>query len=115
MADKDSTITLKVDHSDLIAALEKHAKALDRNTNTLLDAKNGRAGEDTKQDKKVEAKAVDKPKGPTREDVVKALKDHAALEGKESAIAILKDLGADSVSDLDPDKYQSAMDKAAGK
>jgi len=66
--------------------------------------------------KPAEAKAPEpkkpEPKKISREDVVKALKDHSALEGKESAIAILKDLGADTVSDLDPDKYGEAVARA---
>lgn len=105
------------------AALEANTKAVVRLTNVTLDAKNGsaatQAAEQAKPaDKPAEAKkdaAPPKPRSPSREDVVKALKDHAALEGKEAAIAILKDLGADSVSDLDPDKYQEAIDKASGK
>lgn len=107
------------------AALEANTKAVTRLTNVTLDARNGsaatqqadKAGGEKQADKPADKKPAEppKPKGPSREDVVKALKDHASLEGKEAAIAILKDLGADSVSDLDPDKYQEAIDKANGK
>jgi hypothetical protein len=109
------------------AALEAHTKAVNRNTNTLLEAKSAKptaeapaadkadapAAGKTEAAPKADAKKAEVKKGPSREDVVKALKDHAAINGKESSIAILKDLGADSVSDLDPDKYQAAIDKAA--
>lgn len=98
----------------LAKATEENTKAVVRLTNVMLDARNGAtATADAEKGKAAAAdKKADKPKGPGREDVVKALKDHAAINGKESAMGILKDLGADSVSDLDPDKYQVAIDKA---
>ncbi len=48
--------------------------------------------------------------GYTLEQVRKALKDHAALEGKDAAIRILKDNGAASVSELEPGKFASVME-----
>lgn len=48
--------------------------------------------------------------GPTRDDVRAALKDYAALEGKEAAIAILKDHGASSMSELKESKFQAVID-----
>lgn len=66
-------------------------------------------------DKKADPKPAEaaKPAGPKYdvEEVRKAFKDYAAIEGKEAAIALLKDLGADTVSDLDPAKYGEAMEK----
>lgn len=102
-------------------ALEEHTKALNRHTNTMLDSRKGAPDSGTtapKADAKpAETPAPKKEEKPkvTREMVVKALKDHAALEGKEASIAILTDLGADSISTLDPDKYAEAIAKTEGK
>lgn len=62
------------------------------------------------------AKAVEEPKaetteteGPTREEVRKKLKDFAAIEGKDAAIAILKAHGAASIGELDEDKFGAVI------
>lgn len=52
----------------------------------------------------------DAPSGPSREDVRAKLKEYAALEGKDAAIAILKDNGAASIGELDEDKFQDVID-----
>lgn len=94
-------------------ALEKHIKALDRNTNTTLEIRKPAEQAAPAETSKAKADTKQQAKSPIpREDVVKALRSHGAVEGKESAIAILKALGADTVSDLDPDKYAEAIDRA---
>ncbi|ADK73447.1 membrane spanning protein TolA [Roseobacter phage RDJL Phi 1] len=45
----------------------------------------------------------------SREDVKNALKDYAALEGKDAAITILKDHGAASITELAEDKYADVI------
>jgi len=47
---------------------------------------------------------------PTRAEVLKALKDYAALEGKDNAIKILTDNGAQSISELDEASYRAVID-----
>ncbi len=44
-----------------------------------------------------------------RDQVRQALKDHAALEGKDAAIQILKDNGAASIGELAEDKFEDVM------
>lgn len=56
-------------------------------------------------------KEPEKKKGPTVDDVRAKLKGYGAIEGKEAAIKIIKDFGADSVSELDPAKFQAVIDK----
>lgn len=101
----------------LVKAVEENTKATVRLTNVTLDAKNHPAAAPAEAgEKPAEPKKADKkPKGPARDDVVKALKEYAAIEGKEAAIAIIKDHGAESVSDLDPDKYQAVIDATASR
>ena len=45
----------------------------------------------------------------TREDVRKALKDYADLEGRDAAIKVLKDHGAASMGELKEEHYPSVM------
>lgn len=53
--------------------------------------------------------AGDDDDGPTLEEVRKALKEYAAIEGKEAAIQILKDHGASSMSELDEEHYADVV------
>lgn len=46
----------------------------------------------------------------TRDDVRAKLKEHAALEGKEAAIQILKDNGAASITELAEDKFADVIE-----
>lgn len=45
----------------------------------------------------------------SRDDVRAKLKEHAALEGKDAAIQILKDNGAASITELAEDKFADVM------
>jgi len=105
----------------LAAAVDRNAAAIEKSTELMAKAVGSTAAPkaaDKTAEQKTEApkpKEPEKPKGPTREDVVKALQDFRAIEGKEAAIGILKDHGAESVSDLDPSKYQAVIDKTNGK
>ena len=59
------------------------------------------------------APIVEKPKGPTREQVKDALKGYAALNGKDAAIGILRDVGkASSIGELAEENFQAVLDKA---
>lgn len=48
--------------------------------------------------------------GITRDEVRGKLKEYAALEGKEAAIAILKDHGAASIGELDESKFAAVIE-----
>ena len=62
--------------------------------------------------KKAPAKKAEESEddGPARDDVRIALKEYAALEGKEAAIAILKGAGASSIGELDEDRFQEVIE-----
>jgi hypothetical protein len=99
-----------------IAFDEDTAALMTRLCEALEDSSAGDdVGEETGEKpakKKAAAKKAKKKDGPTIEDVRGKLKEHAALEGKESAITILNDTGgAASVGELDEDKYQAVIDK----
>lgn len=49
------------------------------------------------------------PEAPTIEDVRKALKEYASIEGKPAAIQILKDNGASSIGELKEKKFASVI------
>lgn len=68
------------------------------------------ASESEEEDSNADDDDADEVEGPTRDDVRAALKDYAALEGKEAAIAILKDHGASSMSELKESKFQAVID-----
>ncbi len=55
----------------------------------------------------------DEPEGPTRDDVREKLKEYAAIEGKAAAIAILKDNGAASITELAEESFVAVI-KACG-
>ncbi len=48
--------------------------------------------------------------GPDRDAVRAALKNYAALEGKDAAIAILKDHGSPSIGELDETEFASVVE-----
>ncbi len=52
--------------------------------------------------------------GPSRDDVRKALKEYAALEGKTAAIQILTDNGAASIGELDEANYADIIEACGG-
>lgn len=53
------------------------------------------------------------PEGPTREEVRAKLKEYAAIESKEAAIAILNKHGAPSIGELEEDQFQAVIDACA--
>jgi len=61
-----------------------------------------------------EAEETDGP-GVTRDQVRDALKSYAAIEGKDAAIAILKDHGASSLGELDEAKFADVFEAAGGE
>lgn len=86
-----------------VTADEEVKPAADKKAATAAQKKAATAAK-----KKAEEEAA--PEGPTRDDVRTALKEYAALEGKDAAIQILKDNGAASIGELDEDKFQTAID-----
>jgi hypothetical protein len=61
-------------------------------------------------------KEPEKPKEPEKkkpkynvDEVRDAFRAYGKLEGKEAALKALADTGADTVSDIDPDKYDAVM------
>lgn len=46
----------------------------------------------------------------TQDEVRKILKEYAKIEGKDAAIKIINDHGAESIAEIDADKYQSVVD-----
>jgi hypothetical protein len=51
-----------------------------------------------------------KKKGPTADDVRKALRAYAKENGKDASHEILDDLGVKSVSEMEPEQYQEAIE-----
>ena len=87
----------------------KLTEAVEANTAAL---KGGTAPAKEGKPAKTETKATEtKTKKLTAEDVRAGLKAYSVIEGKEGAIALLKEFGADTLNDLDPDKYQAVLDK----
>lgn len=68
----------------------------------------------TKADKPAADKKADKPKHDV-DAVRQSLKELAALTSKEVAVAILKDHGASSISELAEGKYDSVVAAAQAK
>ena len=102
--------TIEIEFSD-------EAKAAMRDLTVALNglaAATGAAGPDLEEPEPKTKRAAKKAakKGPSVEEVRKALKDYAAIEGKTAAIEILnKTGGAASVGELAEDKYQAVIDK----
>jgi hypothetical protein len=57
-------------------------------------------------------KVVEEPKGPTREDVGKAVESMLAANKRKEAVALMKEFGATSVSSLDAAKYAAFLEGA---
>ncbi len=53
------------------------------------------------------------PAGPTEDDVRTALKSHAKVYGRDSAVKVLADHGAESIAKLAEEKYADVL-KALG-
>lgn len=56
-----------------------------------------------------EPAAPPKPAGPTRDDVRAALKEYAKINGRDEAIKVLSDHGADSIAKLAEDKFAAVI------
>ncbi len=90
--------------------LVKLIEAVDANTKAFTAAAGTAA---PKTESKAAAKTETK-KAPklTQEDVRVALNTYAKIEGKDGALAILKEVGGvESLAELDPDKYQAIIDR----
>lgn len=123
------TLTLDTENSsDIDSAMDLLASITGGTTGTSSDAGGDTEADDTAAKKKATAEkrkaAAAKKKaaeekaaeeaaaeaGPTRVEVRTALKEYAALEGKEAAIQILKDNGAASIGELDEDSFGAVID-----
>lgn len=92
-------------------AIVKLTEAVEANTAALKGAAAPAKTETTTKTETKGKTTETKPKKPTSEDVRAALKAYSVIEGKEGAIALLKEFGADTLNELDPDKYQQVIDK----
>ncbi|AKQ75830.1 membrane spanning protein TolA [Roseobacter phage RDJL Phi 2] len=108
----------KPDTSEADAAAEEEAKKAEAAKKRKAAADKKKADEAAAKEAEEKAAAEEAEKeedekdeepSVTREDVKAALKDYAALEGKDAAITILKDHGAASITELAEEKYADVI------
>jgi len=87
------------------AAAKRKAAAAKKKEEEAAAAKEAEEAAAAEAEKEEEKPA---PKN-SRDDVRAALKEHAALEGKDAAIQILKDHGAASITELSEDKFDEVV------
>ena len=110
---REEAKTVSDEKAEETAAQKKKRLAAEKKAKEEAEAAAKEAEDAEKEEDASESEAEDSSAdgdGPTREDVRAALKDYAALEGKEAAIALLKDAGASSMSELKESKFQEVID-----
>lgn len=97
--------------ADSLETIAKHASHLGRIV--TVQASPAEKAEPAKKpaDKKADAKKEEKAKGPSKEEVRKALQDVVAIDGKERAAEILAEHGggAENLSKLKAEHYGAVL------